>query len=421
MAEELTRPQRFEARLVVKSTNVNLSALDELRNLKTIDITIRVNASDSGNVWTWNASKFENRLFMMREIYQEYLEYGPREIPKSKDPFWDPPEAIEIGKSYVYLKALSQLVEIENDFSIVDYKGDEQGQLHVEVFPEGINGEDLDYLATSEEIIGTSVIFSLRITDAKNVPSKYSNDVYVTFTFHDQSMETPPCEQKTTNPKWDFEHKLKFENITEDFRQYLLKDAAEFIVKGFTDSQIQETKAAKLNENPVIGSWRMCQQCEEKPATGDCRDCNLIFCDNCFGLLHKSAKKAGHTRIQLDEHGEAVAPAVHAGNCVQCDENAAVVQCVDCDKKLCDGCNGLLHKSAKKAEHNRQPLAGGAATAAAAAAAAPAGGGDAVKCQQCDENAAIVRCADCDKAFCDGCNNLLHKSARKAGHARTPL
>ena len=39
-----------------------------------------------------NHVKFDSRLFMCRELYQEYMDFGPREIPKSKDPFWDPPE-----------------------------------------------------------------------------------------------------------------------------------------------------------------------------------------------------------------------------------------------------------------------------------------------------------------------------------------
>ena len=53
MAEELKKPVRFEARLSVKSSNVNLSTLDELRNLKTIDVTIRVTSLENGNVWNW--------------------------------------------------------------------------------------------------------------------------------------------------------------------------------------------------------------------------------------------------------------------------------------------------------------------------------------------------------------------------------
>ena len=72
------------------------------------------------NVWTWSYDKFENRLFMMRDVY------AAGESPEAglaDDPFWDPPEPIEIGKAYVYLKALSHLVEIEEDFAIVNYKG----------------------------------------------------------------------------------------------------------------------------------------------------------------------------------------------------------------------------------------------------------------------------------------------------------
>jgi hypothetical protein len=55
MAEELRKPVRFEARLSVKSNNVNLSTIDELRNLKTIDVTIRVTSLENGNVWNWSA------------------------------------------------------------------------------------------------------------------------------------------------------------------------------------------------------------------------------------------------------------------------------------------------------------------------------------------------------------------------------
>ena len=42
--------------------------------------------------------------------------------------------------------ALSQLVEIENEFAIVDYKGDEQGKLEVQIFPESVDNSELDYL-----------------------------------------------------------------------------------------------------------------------------------------------------------------------------------------------------------------------------------------------------------------------------------
>jgi len=31
----------------------------------------------TGNVALWTAKKFESRLFLMRELFQQYIEYGP--------------------------------------------------------------------------------------------------------------------------------------------------------------------------------------------------------------------------------------------------------------------------------------------------------------------------------------------------------
>lgn len=373
--------------------------------------------------------KFESRLFMMREIYQEYMDFGPRDIPKSRDPFWDPPEAVEIGKAYVYLKALSQYVEIEDDFSIVDYKGDEQGQLSVEIIPEGPNGEELDYLPTSEELIGKPLTLLVRIPGAKGLPSKFNNDCHVNFTFLDQVKETEACEVKTSEPKWKFQTRFRFDSVTEEIRQYLLKEAAVFEVRGFSDPQViaaaEESKsnaasadagaaaaAASAPAAAAAAATVMCGQCSEKIATLDCKDCDVKFCDGCYALLHKSAKKAGHNKVALSVPGVASG----AAKCVQCEENAAAVHCVDCDKNLCDGCNNLLHKSAKKADHRRNQLSAAPSALAAYTPDVPLD-----KCQQCEEQNAQWQCVECTKLLCDGCNNLLHKSAKKAEHTRIPV
>ena len=42
-------------------------------------------------------------------------------------------------------------------------------------------------------------------------------------------------------------------------------------------------------------------------------------------------------------------------------------------------------------------------------------------CQQCEEAGAAVRCVECERDFCDGCNNLLHKAKRKAVHQRVAI
>lgn len=432
MADELRKQVRFEARLAVKASAVSLSALDEMRNLKQIEVTIRVVSQANGNVWTWNTTKFDNRLFLMREVYQDFLQYGPRDVPKSKDPFWDPPEAIEIGKAYVYLKALSQLVEIENEFSIVDYKGDEQGKLAVDIYPETLDGGEVDYLTDSTELIGKGVQFLVRIAHAKGIPAKFSNDVYVGFSFNGDHKETEPCEKKSTEPKFKFEHRFRVESINEQVRQYLLKDACIFEVKGYSDPQIDIVAAESKGETKATaggaaaaGGRTMCEQCEEKDAALLCNDCSKNFCGGCFDLLHKSAKKAGHSKTPLAASTVVVAAAAPAAAkdksklCFQCEEKSAGLFCTECDKQLCDGCNELLHKSAKKKEHNRRPLDGAAATPATAPAAAAGAAG--IKCQQCDENPAKLKCENCNLSLCDNCNGVLHRSAKKADHVRTPI
>jgi hypothetical protein len=345
---------------------------------------------------------------MMREIYQEYMDFGPREIPKSKDPFWDPPEAVEIGKAYVYLKALSQLVEIESEFAIVDYKGDEQGQLSVSIFPEGPGGEDLDYLASSEELIGKPLTLLVRIPGATGVPSKFNNDVFVNFAFMDQVKETEACEVKTNDPKWKFQTRFKFDSVNEELRQYLLKEAAVFEVRGFSDPQVHQAAAAEAKES-ASSSNPTCAQCAEKPAEDHCNDCSLDFCDGCYKLLHKSAKKSGHVKVALAPAGVAVS----AQKCGQCDEKLSEFHCVECEKNFCSGCNDLLHKSAQ-----RNPLSAAPSLSAAFDTNATE---NIDRCQQCEEKNADVSCVECTKSLCEGCNALLHKSAERQKHTRIPI
>eukprot|EP00053_Salpingoeca_punica_P022234 m.214064 g.214064 ORF g.214064 m.214064 type:complete len:239 (+) comp31739_c0_seq1:703-1419(+) len=39
-----------------------------------------------------------------------------------------------------------------------------------------------------------------------------------------------------------------------------------------------------------------------------------------------------------------------------------------------------------------------------------------VTCSNCEEQKAAVRCTDCDSIFCEECNQVLHKSAKKKTH-----
>jgi hypothetical protein len=89
-----------------------------------------------------------------------------------------------------------QLVEIENNFSIVDHKGDDRGQLSVSIFPENANGSEVVYLEASEDLLDQAINLRLRVKEAKDIPQLYSNDCFITYTFMDRTYESkvsPPA------------------------------------------------------------------------------------------------------------------------------------------------------------------------------------------------------------------------------------
>ena len=65
----------------------------------------------------WSLDKFFDRLEMIKEYLNESHETGNRPdfSNKEKDAFWDPPEPILIGTSYLNLKNLSYMFENNND------------------------------------------------------------------------------------------------------------------------------------------------------------------------------------------------------------------------------------------------------------------------------------------------------------------
>ncbi len=61
---------------------------------------------------------------MMRDLVNEYFDTG--DLPKlshDEDPFWDPPEPLLIGQSFMSLKNLGYLIENEMESKILSSEG----------------------------------------------------------------------------------------------------------------------------------------------------------------------------------------------------------------------------------------------------------------------------------------------------------
>lgn len=89
----------------------------------------------------WHPAKFLNRLTLIREAYDFFLEMGEDEdkfasrYPSTFDPFYDPPGHQLIGVAYLYLDPLNYLIESQEQPTIVSFKGDVVGELTIDLEP----------------------------------------------------------------------------------------------------------------------------------------------------------------------------------------------------------------------------------------------------------------------------------------------
>ena len=67
---------------------------------------------------------------------------------------------------------------------------------------------------SSDELIGQSVNFLVRVPRVSGLNPRFANDVYVRWTFMDMPFETFAVEGKSLSPCWEgYEHRLCLENI----------------------------------------------------------------------------------------------------------------------------------------------------------------------------------------------------------------
>ena len=102
----------------------------------------------------WSQDKFNNRVYLMREMHQQWLERG-RNLAgtdfasQEDDPFYDPPEDQLLGAAHIQLEAIRYLLDVNEATPLVDYKGQSQGELLVSLVPMSrvVELEDLEDLS----------------------------------------------------------------------------------------------------------------------------------------------------------------------------------------------------------------------------------------------------------------------------------
>jgi hypothetical protein len=193
---------------------------------------------------------------MIREILDQYFDTGI--IPKlalEEDPFWDPPNPILIGQSFLQLTALGLQLENTLEASIlsIDGMGGKRGQINFRYMPCDKNGNtdedalDEDFMVENvEEILGLNdLYFKVFINNAYGLPPNLCNNPFVTYQFKFENNivhQTEECSGETQKPVWNYSCTHKIDDITKAVVQELKEGSISFMIYAYPPMKTEMPK-----------------------------------------------------------------------------------------------------------------------------------------------------------------------------------
>ena len=134
----------------------------------------------------WTKAKFQNRIYLMRDVYQRFLEcrqWGHAfTLEKEDDPFYDPEEDQQIGWSHVYLESLTYLIDIDETTPVLDYKGKQCGELRVIIRLSDDDAEQ-DFSDDAEALVGKALDLTIELPYCNRLPSEFASQTYIKYKF----------------------------------------------------------------------------------------------------------------------------------------------------------------------------------------------------------------------------------------------
>jgi len=183
----------------------------------------------------WDNDKFNNRYFGMQELYQNYSEgFKNWDVPKDRDPFYEPPDSeMIIGGVTAYLRSLAYMVESDEQIAIVDFQGQERGQIKVGLYPCTPQGKEItgDFVDNPEDLVGKNLSFKVKINEAVGLPRKFVNS-RCRFKFYLEDKPVYSMEMDGSNPKYRFDKTFQFKPVTKQLIEHLETEALYIEVLG---------------------------------------------------------------------------------------------------------------------------------------------------------------------------------------------
>lgn len=135
---------------------------------------------ETGLEFEWPKGKFLDRLYLMKEMYQNYESGEEWDVPLEKDPFYeDPGTECLIGSTQVFLQPLAYLVEVKEQPELIDYRRTEVGIVNVEIIPCNAAGKEYSeqddvFVDSPSELLGKDLFFVFKIHGCRGLPARFT-------------------------------------------------------------------------------------------------------------------------------------------------------------------------------------------------------------------------------------------------------
>ena len=149
ISEELDKRVKFEIILISPhmlgkmQSGAGKPKVEGFDNLKSTqpEVCVKMKNLENGTEFIWPKEKFLNRLYLMKEMYNNYEEEEEDwDLPEDKDPFQeDVNTEVNIGSVQVFLQPVAYMVEMKEQLEITDLNRLylERDELRVEILGRG--------------------------------------------------------------------------------------------------------------------------------------------------------------------------------------------------------------------------------------------------------------------------------------------
>ena len=214
-----------------------------------INIFIRINNYEEGNVYYWTQNIFNDRYDAFKELYNKFMEenYDISKLPKEEDPLYDKLQQSLLGYSFFKLEPLAYLMNNSLSIPIISVDGGNQGSLTVDVIPVDEKGDLYDEIPEDPfDLVGENFKFIVDIKEVKDLPEYFCKGVQVEYTsFSDnKNYRTKKYNEEGKENSFiigeKFEHEISY--LTEEDIEFFLKDKICFKVYAYETVEIKEKK-----------------------------------------------------------------------------------------------------------------------------------------------------------------------------------